>query len=94
MAKAEKFVVDKISISDLIKDEFLNKLKEIDKNIFPVSLVFISERGDGEIKQAFPLLFMHQTNEEVKNKLMHIESPDTKLVESVTKLIEKTKNGK
>jgi len=89
MAKPEKFVIENTSISDLIKEDFLEKLKKINNNIFPVSLFFISEKKDGNIKQAFPLILSHQNSEEVQNKKIHIESPDTELVESVAKLIEK-----
>jgi len=88
MAKAEKFMIENISISDLIKEDFLKKIEKIDSNIFPVSLLFISEKGEGKIKQASPLILNHQSNEEVKNRILHIESPDTELVESVTKILE------
>jgi len=88
MAKAEKFVIENIAISDLIKEDFLEKLKKIDMNIFPVSLLFINEKEKEGVKQAFPLILNHQNNEEVKNRILHVESPNTELVKALTKILE------
>lgn len=87
-AKAEKFVLEGITINDLIKEDFLDKLREKDNNIFPISLVFISEKGNEKMKQGFPLVLSHQSNEEIKNKILHIESPDSDLVESLKEILE------
>lgn len=87
-ARAEKYVLGNMTINDLIKEKFLEKLRTIDNNIFPVSLVFINEKGDEKNKQIFPLVISHQSNEEVKNKILHVESPDTELAKSVTEILE------
>ena len=88
-AKAEKFVLEGITINDLIKEDFLKELRKKDSNIFPISLVFISEKGNEKMKQGFPLVLSHQSNEEIKNKILHIESPDSDLVESLKEILEK-----
>ena len=87
-AKAEKFVLEGITINDLIKEDFLKELRKKDNNIFPISLVFISEKGNEKMKQGFPLVLSHQSNEEIKNKILHIESPDSDLVESLKEILE------
>ena len=88
-AKAEKFVLEGITINDLIKEDFLKELRKKDSNIFPISLVFISEKGNEKMKQGFPLVLSHQSNEEINNKILHIESPDSDLVESLKEILEK-----
>ncbi len=92
-AKPEKFALEGITINDLIKESFLKKLKDKDNNIFPVSLVFINEKGNEKNRQFSPLIISHQSNEEVKNKILHVESPDTELAKFVTKILEVNLNG-
>lgn len=92
MAKAEKNIIENKSIADYLNKDFLDKLQKLNLGIFPVSLVFISEREINNTKQASPLLLIHQTSDEVKNRRLHIESPDTALVELVTNMLEEKQN--
>lgn len=85
--KAEKIVIDNKSIKDIFKDDFIHKLKKTNRNIYPVNIVFISETEKNGSKQIQPLVFSHQTSEEVQKNIMHIESPDTELVEIISKII-------
>ena len=81
-------MLDDITINDLIKEDFLEKLKGLDKNIFPTALILISEKGDEKMKQVSLLVLSHQNTEEIKNKILHIESPDTNLVASLKNVLE------
>ena len=87
-AKPEKFALEGITINDLIKEDFLEKLKKREENIFPISLVFLSEKSKEKMKLVSPLILSHQSNEEINNKILHIESPDSNLVESLKEILE------
>lgn len=89
MAKAEKFIIEGYSLRDLFKEEFLNKLEGLKEELFPVSVVFINEKKVDDKMQAYPLVFSHQNSEEVKKKKLHVESPNTDLVGSIVRLMEK-----
>jgi len=89
MAKAEKVQIENVTLNDIFKDEFIKKVKKLGKNIFPITVVFINEFDKDGKKQAYPLVLNHQSNKEVENKILHIESPDTDLLESFVKLLEK-----
>jgi len=87
-AKPEKFVLEGITINDLIKEDFLEELRKKGGNIFPISLVFINEKSNEKMKLVSPLILSHQNNEEINNKILHIESPDSNLVESLKAMLE------
>jgi len=92
MAKPEKFLIENYSLGDVFKEEFMQKIKGIDSSIFPTSIVFIVEKEDDGMKSIAPLIFSHQTNQEVEQKRLHIESPDTVLIEKAIKEFEE-ENG-
>jgi len=95
MAKAEKFVIENLSIEDIIKDEFITKIKGLKKDIFPVSIVFVNEEKIDNCLNAYPIILSHVNKEEVKKKILHIESPNSELADSMTKIMEgENKNGK
>jgi len=78
-----------MSLQDIFKDDFLKKLKKLGQNIFPVTVVFMNEFEKDGKKMAQPIVFNHQNNNEVKERIMHIESPNTELLGSISKLLEK-----
>lgn len=95
MAKPEKYLLENYSIEEMFNEKFIEKLKSLKKDIFPVSVVFINEKNEGGCLKADPIIFSHINKNEVKNKKLHIESPDTEIVESIIKIIEgEIKNGK
>jgi len=94
MAKPERFQFYDVSLKDIFKDDFISNLTKINKDLFPVTVVIIKEFEENGKKQAIPLVLSHQNNIEVKNKILHIESPDTDLLDKVVKFIEKTGNKK
>lgn len=91
MAISEKVIIENKSILDVFNESFIIKLKSLKRELFPAAIVFISELEKDGKKEAYPLIFSHQSSEEVKNKKLHIESPDTDLLKSVTELIEEEK---
>lgn len=95
MALSEKVIIENISILDVFNENFINKLnslKRLNEDLFPAAIVFVSEIEKDGKKQAYPLIFSHQSVEEVKSRKLHIESPNTDLLTSVTKLMEVEKN--
>jgi len=89
MAKAEKVQIENVTLNDIFKEEFIKKVSKLGKSIFPITVVFINEfERDGK-KQAYPLVLSHQSSKEVETKILHIESPDTDLLDSFVKFLEK-----
>lgn len=88
MAKAEKFLVENQSLKELFNKDFLEKLNKLDKNIFPATVFFVKEFERNGKKMVTPLILSHQNNKEVQNNILHIESPDTKLLDNFIKMIE------
>lgn len=91
MAKPEKVLIERASLKDIFKDEFLQKISESGKDIFPVTIVFMNEFDVEGKKQAYPIVLNHNSNDEVRNKMLHIESPNSELLELFIKIIEKKK---
>lgn len=88
MAKAEKFVIDNLSLKELFSEKHLAAFTQIDGEIFPVTLVLINEVGNGELKQALPIIISHQTSDEVKQKILHVESPNAELASKIAEILE------
>ena len=44
-------------------------------------------------KEVFPIIFSHQSNEEVKKRITHLEYPNTELLNELKKILNK-KNDK
>lgn len=91
MAKTEKVLIEHASLKDIFKEEFLEKLNESGKDIFPVTIVFMNEFDVEGKKQAYPIVLNHISNDEVKNKVLHVESPNSELLELFIRIIEKRK---
>jgi hypothetical protein len=91
MAKSEKVLIEHASLRDIFKEDFLEQIKASGKDIFPVTIVFMNEFDVDGKKQAYPIVLNHNNNDEVKNRILHIESPNTELLELFIKAIEKRK---
>ena len=91
MAKPEKVLIEHASLKDIFKDEFLQRITESGKDIFPVTIVFMNEFDVEGKKQAYPIILNHNSNDEVKNKILHIASPNSELLEMFIKIIERRK---
>lgn len=91
MAKSEKVLIENASLKDIFKEDFLEQISKSAKDIFPVTVVFMNEFDIDGKKQAYPIALNHNNNNEVKNRILHIESPNTELLELFIKAIEKRK---
>ena len=88
MAKAEKVLIENKLLNSIFKKEFLEGISEFETEIFPTAVVFINEMIiDGE-KKGIPIILSHHTNEEIKNKQLHIESQNSDLIEFFIKFME------
>ncbi len=76
-----------VSVNELLKQDFLEKIKKMDLNA--VSLVLVYEKGDKQKKIIFPIVLNHQNKLEVQNKIMHLQSPDSSLLDDLVKLFKK-----
>lgn len=89
MVKAEKVIIEDFSIRDILKEDFIQKIDRLGLDLFPVSIVFINKIEKNGKKLAYPLLLSHESDTDFKSRLLHIESPNTDLVEYFTKMLEK-----
>lgn len=92
MAAVEKVRLEGTALKDVFKDVFLSKIADTGENIFPISIAFVREfEKDGKLHSSL-ITLSHQTNEEVKNKVLHIESEDPELLDIFLKIIEREHN--
>ena len=85
MAAFEKVRVEGMALRDVFKPDFLSKIDDRGENIFPISIAFVREsEKDGKLHSSL-ITFSHQNNDEVKNKILHIESEDPELLDTFKK---------
>ena len=90
MAKAEKVLIEGKFLKDFFKDEFIDKMNKLGAETFPISIILLRERKRNGKKEAYPIILNHQNKDEVQNGKLHVESPDTDLVDRFSKMIEET----
>ena len=88
MPEAEKYKFTNISIKDLLKEELVKKIEESKLHIFPINLVLIYEEGEGNKKKVSPIILSHQNEKEIKEKTLHLDSPDMTSLKAFSKIIE------
>jgi hypothetical protein len=88
MAKAERVIIEKKFLKDIFRKEFLDIIQKVGGNVFPISVILLNEVVNEKSKMAFPIVINHQNKEEVNNGILHIESPNTDLVDKLSKLME------
>lgn len=93
MVKIEKVILEDYCITDIFKEDFIKKISGLQGETFPINLVLINEKGSENKREVSPIIFSHQSNEEVKKKIMHLESPNTELLNELIKVLN-TKNEK
>ena len=86
MAQKEKVRVNNISIEKLINSDLLQSIKKLDENIIPISIVFLK-------KPATPILVGHENQNEIDNKLIHINCLDESILDKMTKILEKNSDN-
>ena len=77
-----------ISLNEIIKEEFLKKIKDKNLDIEPISLVLIACEKDEKSKKMFPIIISHESKEEIKSKMLHINLEKSKVSEEFMKIIE------
>ena len=92
MAAVEKVRLEGTALKDVFKEDFLSKIADTGDNIFPISIAFVREfEKDGKLHSSL-ITLSHQNNEEVKNKVLHIESEDPELLDTFLTIIEREHN--
>ena len=89
MAVPEKVLIQNKSLRDLFKEDFLESLSTKEGVLFPVNIMFIHETEKDGKKLGFPIVISHGTGQEVKDKKLHLESPDQEMLEKFIKALEK-----
>jgi hypothetical protein len=93
MAAIEKLRLEGRALGDVFKEDFLSRIADAGENIFPISVAFVREfEKEGKLHASL-ITFSHQNNDEVKNKVLHIESEDPELLDIFFKIIEREHNG-
>lgn len=87
MAKPERVVLEGKNLRMFLNESFLKKIESLG-NILPISIFFIRKKVEGKKTNIAPLLFNHQTDKEIENNILHVESADLELLEKVVKKIE------
>ena len=88
MAKAEKVLIENKLLKSIFKTKFLDKITEFETDISPIGVVFINETEIDGDKKGIPIVWSHHNREEIKNGQLHVESPNSELMEFFIKLIE------
>ena len=83
--EVEKIRLDKISLSQLFNENFVNKLEELKEEILLNAVILMKTKNNVSI----PLIISHQNKKEIDGKIVHIESPDSDFLNEVKEIIQK-----
>lgn len=91
--KQEALSFEGIRLSDFLDKKFSDELKKEKLAILPASIVFIvKDKKEGKDIQ-FPLVLVHQSEEEFNNKILHLSIPlpnsESVIPQKFIKLLEK-----
>lgn len=90
MVKPEKVLMEDFLVSDVIKKDFLEDIKKIKGETFPIAIVLVNEiekEGEEGVKSS-SIAMSHRDKTEINNKKVHLESSDPDLLDSMIKLIQ------
>ena len=88
MAIPEKVLIQNKSLRDLFKEDFLESISAKEGELFPVNITFIHETEKDGKKLGFPIVISHGNDREIKDKKLHLESPDQEMLEKFIKALE------
>lgn len=77
-----------ISLNDIIKEEFLKKIQDKKLDIEPISLVLIACEQNEKSKKMFPIIISHESKEEIKSRMLHINLEKSKISDDFMKVLE------
>ena len=92
MAIPEKVLIENKSLKEVFKKDFLESILTKDGEIFPVNIMFIHETEENGKKIAFPIIISHGDSQEVKDKKLHLESPNQNMLEKFINALENKKD--
>ncbi len=81
--KSEKVEITDISITEMLNPEFSKALKKGFEDLEPVTIVFVNK------KTSMPLLVSHENQNEIDQKIAHIQCKDDALLNKFVKMLEK-----
>lgn len=76
-----------LSIKDFLKESFSQEISNISPDIDVVALVMMKKNGEKAIP--IPIVFNHQTSDEAKNKILHLDCSDEKILNKMREIFEK-----
>ncbi len=83
-AKKEKVILENVSIEKILDNNFVNLFKkEFGNDAIPIGIIFIS--------RLIPIIVNHEDQNEVDNRIVHINSQDEQLIEKIVKVFEQVK---
>ena len=88
MAIPEKVLIQNKSLREVFKEDFLESISTKEGELFPVNIMFIHETEKDGKKLGFPIIISHGNVQEVKDKKLHLESPDQGMLEKFIKALE------
>ena len=87
--KEEVLLFEGISIKELLKENFLEKIKEKKLHIDPVAMVLmVFDEKDDKLKIQHPIILAHESKKEVEGKIVHISTEKTDASEQFLKVLE------
>jgi len=88
MVRAGEWITKGLIINDLLKPDFLAELKKAKLNV--VSLISIYEEKDKDGKPILiPVITGHENKQEIKHKILHLNSPNKELLDEILKIFKK-----
>lgn len=92
MVAIEKVRLEGKSLGEIFKEDFMSKVFDAGENIFPISVAFVREfEKEGKLHASL-ITFSHQNSDEIKSKILHVESEDSELIDIFLRIIEREHN--
>jgi len=75
-----------LTIADFLNKDFLDKIRKLEKNVDPISLIFMIKEN-GEKGKMYPIVIGHNNSKDLDSKIMTINVPK-KISERLIKVLE------
>lgn len=84
--RGKNLIIEKVKLSGVLLKDLINPdiLKAVGKENIPALLLFIN------MKNKKLTIISHQKPEEIKEKVIHVESQDQEIVKKLSKILEKS----
>ena len=84
MVEPTGYRIESLKLNDLLNENFIKKIDENDIKAELISIIFVC--SDDE-KKIFPVVLGHKNSDEVKNKIINLESPEVKILTKMLKIL-------